>query len=344
MSADDATMLWKFLRAPLNRRHFDNFFQLCFREVRKSLLYLRARGYRLPTDQTDPTRELENLTVDILGSFLRSEKNHPFCVIFEFFENRGIAEFRHEEREVHYDHFLGLLRNFTKQELHRIRKEQDPQVEKLKRRVNEILRDGPYEVGELVVRNGERETSPAEYDDLLALTEQAFLGSRDTTAWCASIFEQWREQREMPLCVRKSDLVRAMVRIYFRYIEIEGFGIEPFANPHEEPVRAEIRRIGQETLQWLRNGLLARFLEKQRLQESESEPLVGAVETYLIDRFEGNGADALPDYFREALPGISAKEYLSSYKYVFETLIKSAIEEMRRRIEESPTIRRLRHY
>ena len=69
-----------------------------------------------------------------------------------------------------------------------------------------------------------------------------------------------------------------------------------------------------------------------------------AAEEYLIDFFDGTGADAIPVYFREALPQVDPKEYPHKYKYVFETLINGAVEEMRRRLQESPIIRSLRHY
>ncbi len=344
MSDEDANILKNLLATPHDRERFDSFYQLCYREVCKSLRYLTARGYRLPLDQTDPKHSLGNLTIDILGNFLRSESNRPFCVIFDFFASRGITDFADVGAEILYDLFLGLLRSYVKQELHRLRKQEDPQVAKLKRRFNEILRDGPYQVGELVTPKRVAVTEPADYEELLAVAEQAFSNSRDTTQWCARIFSLWQEQDNQPLCVRKSDLLRAAISIYFKYVELDGFRPVSLAGPREEAVRTELERARHKTLQSAEDGLLKKFQQQKRLRGDEASVLLGATEKYLIDFFDGTGADAIPVYFREALPQVDPREYPRRYKYVFETLINGAVEEMRRRLQESPTIRSLRHY
>jgi len=88
---DDSKTLVCFLERALSRKAFDPFFKLCYRYVRGylgSLGYLRAKRYLQPMDNRDP---LVDLSIDILGFFLRSTRDQPYIVVFDYFHRHGIT-------------------------------------------------------------------------------------------------------------------------------------------------------------------------------------------------------------------------------------------------------------
>ncbi|MEW5995414.1 MAG: hypothetical protein AB1744_13610, partial [Candidatus Zixiibacteriota bacterium] len=145
MSEDDKCpkggLIAAFLKHPLNRRLFDRFFRLCCDETAGYLRYLRARGFRLPLDLSSDTDGLQNLAIDLLGTFLASPGGRPFPILMDYFKKTVRSELTQPDPAQLYHRFRALLHGHIRQERTRLFAAQDPQIENLKRRFKETLKE-----------------------------------------------------------------------------------------------------------------------------------------------------------------------------------------------------------
>jgi hypothetical protein len=339
--SSDALILQRFLAKPSDRTAYDAFFELCYRLTTSSLGYLKSRGQPLPVDNTNPDRGFEDLTCRILGEFLAPGKGRRNQIIFSFFERQGIADFATMPADHLFDLFLGLQRNFVRQEVFRQTRQEDRQLARLEKTFKDILRTKGYQSR---LSRGPNRSGVLPDDKLNEIVEAAFLDANNDTEWCARIFDLVDQLDKPPAKVNEYSLIRFAVDVRLRHVELEGFRASVPPGPIAGAIAEQLPRIRDEVLRTTTRPLVERFVGKGRLKPDEAEAFVQAAEIYLIDHFDGGGVDSIPEYFREAVSNVDSKEYLRDYKYIFETVIHSAVEEMRNRLRNDPIIRSLRYY
>lgn len=332
---------------------FDPFFQVCYRHAIGYLRYLKSRGYRLPLDHRTDKDPLTDLAIDVLGTFLQSKKGKPFFLIFDFFTRRKIRISAEADKEMLLDHLLILLRGHISQEIFGIRSEQFPQVENLKRRFREttkpplFTREPGKDGNDLVSLASEsdklRQDKPLiPLHQLLDLVHRAAMKTVSRSDWCLQIFESLKEMPEFKNCLQMSDLLAAVVRVNSELVEIEGMG--GVTAPLPVHVENEIALTRQRAVEYVQQNLANKLIFKKRLTPEESERLVLACDRYLADLGASGNADKLPEYFRESMPPETHDRYLKEYKYLFESIVESALGYFRSELRKNPIIRAHGHY
>jgi len=340
-------ILKRFLERPHNRRNFDAFFKLCYRLVLGFLGYLKATGYQLPVETISGRNPPADLAIDLLGSFLRSDKNQPFWLIFDHYARLGITDFQRADSVELYDSFKSLLFGFVRQELHRLRKDADPQLGHLKRRLKDILKEKKYvtfskgQAGvEYIHLAGDdvdlRIDYPIiPYDQLLELVESAYHKSRNRSEWSHNIFVTLSDMKAVRNCLKKHELISAAVAINMKYVEAEGFQSSAFPSTDFLMREKVIENARKQTLTWLEKNVLEKFIEKGRLSPETAKRFLVAAEMYLLDLAYSPGIDLLPVYFREVMPESEHRRYLQDYKYLFETTLSQAEEDFKRQARKN---------
>jgi len=343
----DRHILIKFLNKPLNRNYFNAFFKLCFQMTTGYLRYLKVKGYHLPSKSETIDNSLSDITMDILGSFLRSEPNKQYVVIFDCFEKLEIKDYSQVDPKELFSKFKSLLFGFIRQELSRIKKERDPQLYNLKRRIKDIVKQPEYSIFKdngnhieyvcLAVDNTSNINNhqPIPYDELLVLTEEAYFLSKNRNDWCLNVFKILNENGNMQNRLKKHELISAMININLKYVEIDGVRPSRLSDANYQLCKNEVEDAKNQSLLWLKSDILQGFIQKEKITEIESQRFILAVDTYLTDLIYSSDVDLLPEYFREVMPKTEHSRYLKSYKYVFETIIDKTEENFRNRIKKS---------
>ncbi len=333
----------RFLANPRSRDRFDAFYELCYRLTLGFLGYLRVRGHQLPVEPISDRNPLSDLAIDVLGPFLMSTRNQPFAVIFDYYRKRGITDFEHADRNEIFDSFKSLLFGFVRQELRRLRKNVDPQLDHLKRRFKDTLREGQYttfsasdNITEFVRLAGDgvdlRKGQPLiSYHELLELVEDAYHRSRNRTEWCRNIFVALEKMTHVRNYLKKHELLRTVVTVNTKYVEVDGFSVYMPPSPEHLMMGKTVDDAIRQTLVWLHENILQRFIAKGRLTSDAAQRFSVAVERYLLDLAYSPDVDMLPVYFREVMPEREYDRYLQDYKYLFETTIAKAEEDFKRR-------------
>ena len=336
-----------FLLAPLNRRHFDAFFQLCLRLTLIRLNVLRVKGFRLPPPADNQAQGLRDLAYDVLGSLLRNERERqPFHIVFDFFAKSGVSEANQIPADELYRLLQILVTSFVRQEVFRLNQDDDPQRANLKRRFSDILDEWEYATSTdpgdgadyvSLARNHDnlrRENPMISYDRLLALVESAFLETTNRRKWCAAIFTALEGETDVQNRLRKHELLSAVVAICMRYIETEGFQPAQMATPETDLDAATLTRSRFAAVNSLKETVLRDFVRKRKLCSETADHFAAAADYYLGDLIAHGNNDPIPEYFREVMPAEEHDKYLKTYKYIFETVISRVVEDFRKRLRE----------
>ena len=336
-----------FLEDPRSRKQFDPFFKLCYRHVIGYLRYLKVKGYRLPEEMVSAQNPLSDLTIDILGPFLRSARNRPFFLIFDFFQHQGTSDFKHTDTTQLYDLFKSMLFRFTRQELSRITGNANNQLDHLKRRFKDILKGNEYvtfsrdngRIEYIRLKDDDtiepRECPVVPYERLLILAEEVYHSSKTRKEWCRNVFRLLSGDTSVQNCLVKHELLSAVIVVNMKYVQADG--LHPSLPPSTEYRLTErvAKESREETLQWLSKNMLEKFVQKGQITAEIAERFRGAVDRYLIDLIYSSDVDLVPIYFREVMPEDEHEKYLKDYKYIFETAITKADEEFKRRVRKN---------
>lgn len=344
---DDIQVLLNFLKKPLNRHYFNAFFKLCYQLVIGHLSYLNAKHYQIPVEISLDRRSLSDLTIDILGSFLRSTKDQPFIVIFDYFQKQGVSDFNESDSHELFGQFRSLLLTFIKGELGRIRKDKDPQLDHLKRRIKDILKEPEFitflakdnhtkHVCHAGSKSSDRDDRPhISYKQLLALVEDAFYLSNNRKEWCRNVFKSICAMTGVQDCLKKHELISAMISVNMKYFEIDPLLPSKLPGAEYQIYAKTIEDAKQQSLLWLDDSLLKRFVRKGRITKEHSRHFIVAVDRYLADLCYSSSVDLLPVYFREVMPESEHPRYLKDYKYVFETSVYKTEEYFKNLLKDS---------
>ncbi len=344
-----------FLNDCHSRKEFNAFYELCYRSTIGYLHFLRNKGYQLPLALATDRNPVVDLSLDILGSFLRSAKNKPFYLIFDYFHQIGITDFQNAEPDELYEKFTPLLFRFIRQDLSKLKNETDPQIANLKHRVNDILKSDNYTVvssnsGRIkrVMLSKNIHCNRAElpiipYEETLKIVEESYLKSNNRVEWCKNIFETLDKTPKYQNIFIKHELISAIIAVNMKYVEVENIKPVFTHDAESEILLRKAERTIREVLPWFRIDVLEKYIGKGRLTPEYAANFERAIQLYLRDFVFSPPTDLLPVYFREVMPPEEHRRYLKKYKYIFETAIQKAEEEFLRRLK-NPTIVRNSSY
>jgi len=342
-------ILRAFLNRPLHKRTFDRFFWLCCSETLAYLRILRASGWRLPEDQVQQENPLEDIASDILGSFLASERNRPFYVIFDYLERYHLSPEETPPDQL-VKHFRFLLRGFIRKELTLLRGLMDPQIRNLKRRLNDILAGDEYasvlcpgdrEESVYLSRNTKNlrfDCSVIRRDALDRIVRDAYRVSRTRSEWCAGIFRFLNEQTEFRNAVPRSLLIGVCVAVNAEVVDASGLVSGHVPTPTEEYLKKRVALAMEATLEWLESTVMARFVEKGRLDEADLPTVAMACRHYLEDLTRDGYSDKIPRYLIALKPDLSQADYQDRYKYVMDRATRLGLERLRQQLRQDSTI------
>ena len=343
---NDKQTLINFLNKPLNRQYFDAFFKLCYQKTISRLGCLKQKGHRIPSEPDAINNALSKLTMDILGSFLRSDTNKPYVVIFNHFNKLKITDYSQTDSEEIFNQFKLLLSGYTHQELSRIKKETDPQLDHLKRRIKDIIKqpefatfnEESYHIEYVCLAGDKTENLNNHplipYDELLNLVEEAYYISKNRNEWCRNVFKILDKTPEVQNRLKKHELISAMININIKYVEADGLRPSRLPDADYQLYKNDIEDAKKQSLLWLESEILQRFIQKGNITKEESQRFILAADIYLTDMIY-SGVDLLPVYFREVMPESKHSRYLKDYKYIFETSLYKTEEKFKNRIKNS---------
>ncbi|MCK4462620.1 MAG: hypothetical protein KAW46_12510, partial [candidate division Zixibacteria bacterium] len=289
---------------------------------------------------------LGDLAVDILARVLVPVKGRTCGELFEYYRAQSITTFEDEDPTHLYDLFRPFLFTKIRQQLSRIAGEADPAKANLKRRFKDILVGSEYHtfspgggneryVGTLKYERAMRaDCPPISFEELLSLVEECYLRSLNRTQWCRAIFEALNRVESVQNFIETFRLIQAVVIINMKHVDVEGLApAHPPGAEHSLFTRA-ITKARTETLRWVREIVLAKFVTNGRLTEDYAQRLLDACEQFLIDLAHSSGVDPLPVYFREVMPEAEHDRYLKNFKHIFETSIHKAKNDFERRLRK----------
>lgn len=323
---------------------------LCYFAFRRSLghvRHLKALGWSLSVDDRTDTDPIPDLALDLLGETLESTPRHSFRRIFEFFHTQGITDFdRHDASEL-VTLFLTFLRRQLRQEISRRKKQADPQVENLKRRIRELTAKPPFyslDGSGLITLASQGDDYADDLpsisdDDLLFVVNEAYLETTSRSGWCHAIFARLVERTDCCRAITRHRLTTAMIRVNAAHADLEGTSVSRLSEPAAAAIGKCIKHAVDGTLQRVRGGVLTEFESKGRLTANVADKLADACRAYLSDYVaHGGDTDSIPSYFREAMPGVTADQYQADYKHVFDTTTAAARKILGEILKNNPTV------
>ncbi|MBN1212177.1 MAG: hypothetical protein JXA92_06320 [candidate division Zixibacteria bacterium] len=345
-------ILLDFLNKPLDKKIFIPFFNMAFHLTKGYLLYLQKLGYKFPLKSYE-RQALNDLVIDILGTFLQSKPGRPYYIIFDYLRSRDCFPTGKAEPGRIFDEFTILLRRFIRQEISKLINEENPQVAKLKRRFKETLNKAPYhsfkEGTECIClysnKDNLRKDKPKlKHEELLSLVREALNQSKNRTDWCRKIFDLLDRETDRRNYIEKHRLLSAVIAVNIENVELEGATFISPDTPQKELLTKAVDETRQETLSWVEREPLQKYIDKGKITPETATRLLKAVDRFLADFGQNGDSDLITVYFREIAPEITQKEYLKEYKNVFETLINKAREDFIERLKKNPTIRAFGDY
>lgn len=281
---------------------------------------------------------------------MSSRKDRRYYHVFDYFERKGLLDFSGVSDEDLYFHYIGLLRGFIRQELKRIRDQENPQVHHLKKRFKNILKDEQFchktdaKKGHDKIYlckyadNLRAENPPIPYDELYQLAERAFFDSNTRVRWCHKIFEQLNASKEYQNLVVRYELMSIVVSINAKHVELYGPRPSKMPSHLNTILQKSIDKARRKAIARLKQEIIPNFVAKGRINQDEAERFARAAELFLIDLGSDGWTDAIPEYFRAFMPEEKRKVYLKNYKYVFETITDKAKEFFLDDLRNDPTI------
>ncbi len=122
------------------------------------------------------------------------------------------------------------------------------------------------------------------------------------------------------------DLTLELLHLEHRHTTKDFVSTEQDSNAHD------LYRHLQDTLESLRETISGRYVSNGKLSESEADAMLSAAELYLTDLSRGDTAGHF-HYLRQVLPGLTHARYRSSYRSVYEYLIRSIFTSTRYRLQ-----------
>lgn len=310
----------------------------------------------MPTERQSDSHALADLAMDMLGTFLQSSNEQPYWVVFDYFNRIEIDDIVNTDDDELYHQFRILLQGYVRKELSRLRGGTDPQIHNLKRRFKDVLKEPEYIVSridgnciDLVYlrkhQHNLRDTlPPLSYESLTTIVEKAYLNSTNRKQWCQGVFELVDSHEVCQNLVKKHELLSAAVAVNLRYCDLDGIRPTKLTSPDHGLIVRAINEARSETLDWMRESVLNKYVRKSQITQDEANRFRVAFEQFSTDLAHVGEVDLLPVYFREVMPDDKHDQYLEDYKYVFETAMDSAKEDFLSRLKKKSTLQKYRDY
>ncbi len=330
----DASIIRRFIINPRDRDAFNDCLKLTNSLAINYLRHLRCRLQRIQNQYSNPDTIISDISMDVLGEFFQSRPGKPFFIIFDYFKRHGITNFDEIPDGDLIDHFRNLFFGFCRRKIGHLKAESDPQVANLKRRFHEIINEPQYSIIKLPGANDDyvcleknREQIPSdgriiELTQLLDIVREAFAKSKTRTQLVLKIFELLDDYTEYARCIRKTDLIIALIEVNCSFVDdtysdiADKYGFEI----------SRVRELGGKYLLELMNKLKAkyidRYIEKGKLGKKEADWILKAVSEYLEDFLGSGDTESIPSYFREHFPEEYHGRYATDYKYIFDTIFR----------------------
>lgn len=368
MTESKDNIIKEFLVQPHSRTKFNTFYKFCYNFTKGYLHFLKRINYQLPYDDRTDKDPIEDLAIDILGYFLANKKdkqfhlkyeyflarnNKPFYVIYDYFSQHGINNFQSQSPEKLNDMFVVLLKGFIKKQLFKFKQSTNPQIENLKRRFKDIIRDSEgfntlYINGTDYVylesdENNLQDNRPLiPYNELESIVLKYFIISKNTSQWCLNILSSINRLTEYRNMVTMYLLLTAVVKVNAEYIDSGEFFTHQASSTKSAWIISYTINAFETTLDNLKSKILPAYLKKQVLSVDESELIYLACRNYLTDYCaHGGDTDSIPLYFREMMPLETHEKYLKDYKNIFESSIKKMLAYFKNELKNISTI--IRH-
>lgn len=338
-----------FLKSPLDSRKFLVFYNLIYRHTLGYVNYLERHGRTMPSETGDRESRLTDLTIDILGAFLRCDKSRPYHIVFDHFEKCGLTDADRATSDELQECLCGLLNGHARQEISKLRGQEDPQISNLKRRFKDILNGSEYV-------NFGRGTDRIECvhhvesaDDLRidkmpvtgacleALVDIAYKSSNSRAEWCRNLFEKLNDEKKYQNFIVKHELLSTIVAINCRELEPYDGIAKKVTGPRDGMLRRLMDSASEHAAERTEQEIVTKFREKGKITEHESAALMAALNAYLSDLCEHGDTDPVPRYFKENMPQEAHARYLNEYKYVFETIVNKSVEYFREFLRKNGT-------
>ena len=331
----DSQLLYEFLNHPVSRRRQDAFVRMCVRLTIGYLRYLKARGWILPLSQQVGGNPVHDLAIHIVGSFLATEHGEPYGKLFNYYRRLGPTDFHKADPTDLWNALKSLLFRFIRQERSNLLDEEDPQKALLKRAFKDALLTDEYQrrleqSGTVFVNASKydqtrREECPAiSFDNLLRIVEDTYHQSNSRRQWCRAIFEALNQEDSVRNFLERHTLLYAVVIVNMKHVDAEGLVPASLPGPEHGLLSSAIVRARTETLSWVRETVLARYVTKGKLTDDQVVRLAKACENYLIDLAHSVDTESIPSYFREVIPEIDRKRYDKHFKNILDTLMAKA--------------------
>ena len=345
----------KFLLAPLSRRNFNRFYEICYQEILGYLYYRKTIGYKITESFADGLRSYQDLALQILHDFLHTKKGPTGTIILDYFKRHALDLSTLNDDEI-YQHFSILLRGFVKRALSRVWAKNDPQIGKLRRRIRDVLNTPDFVVKETTENSSPivylrennaflRKDKPSIPDELLrAIVEKAFNQTTKRNEWCRRVFELLKELPEYANFIEKYRLIETMLAVNREFLSVDNLLVSPVKSTGIELLKHEIAKEREETVKWVQENVIGKYLLNKRIDSREAQDIRAALELYLLDFSTHGETDKIPQYFFHIRADVAQKTYLEKYKYVFETVIGKALDDFKARLKKNSIIRNFGTY
>lgn len=333
----DEEILLDYLREPLSRRRFMDFYRLCYNRTLAYLSYLNnKKGYNLSVETKGDGHPFSDLAIDVLGPFLADSPGEPTARILEMLRINGVDSFEKADPNISFNLFEAMLLKSVRQELSRLSNAADPQTANLKRRFKDTLKSKKYikvdsQISvikayalKLHLDRLRENLPPVRSQDLRPLVIEAFNHSLTRAQWCRGIFNGLDNLTDFQNFLVLYRLLREVVIVNSQAVDIYApvSGYLPRAS--DDLNSSAVAKAIRTALEYVEMNCLKTFQEKGKLSADEAQNYLESVEGYLIDLIWSPTTAPLPKYFRETMPENEHDLYLKRHKHMFETAIKTA--------------------
>lgn len=342
-----------------NPELFDDFFQILKKHACATVFGLLKKGWKLPENSDDVNKDVHDTANHLMGLMLGVKNGRQYGFILDYFETH-LPQIS-DPNQIDYFHLLtDFVRRFCPQYLNNLKKEENPQMAKLKRQIDRAISDtnlyctdsNRFEGKSAAIwrssnsKNLRTECDVVEYDHLLEIVEEAYYldGSCHVPGWCANVFEILNCYTEFRNYIFLHQLKSAMVNIRFKIIDqslIENSCSQSIRN---RTLLLSAKNTASKTISYIHKQVIPRFVDKKRLTRLEADQFLKAVESYLDDQTNGCETASIPTYLRETELFTENQVYLKKYKYMFETVIEEAREKFIEIMKKDPTIGQVGDY
>jgi hypothetical protein len=330
----------------------NEFFIVLREHTRTSVSWLLKKGWQLPENSNDARKDVHNTANYLMGLMLGINNGRKYCYILDYFEKHlpCIAD----PNPIDYFHLLtDFVRRFCPQYLTKLKKDENPQMAKLKRQIDRAISDSDNYCKDSCrfkgksasvwrVANSENlrsDCDPIDFHTLLDIVEEAYYcGSNNAPEWLTNIFEKLSYCNEYQNFLYIHDLKSAMVAIRTKHIEESSIKPVNFRDTKWKILLKAGQKAQKQTIVYIQSEVISKYINKGRLVQHEADQFLRAVESYLADLSNGCETASIPTYLRETRLFDDNQVYLKKYKYMFETVIDESREKFIEIMKKDPTI------